>query len=276
MTTSRTIAMATPANRAGVPDPLLATMDTTKSAPRRLGMLVWLAGMLGVMVITGMVLPVPLGEEVLPAPLWLISLASLAQSALLVGLAAWAGVSLAPKVGLRAPAFEAAATGRPVSAAIRPQIAPGLAAGVLGGAALFAISGYAAPAALAEVQQRFELPILARVLYGGITEEVLLRWGLMTALVWVAWRLGQGRQGPPRALYVWSAIVASAVLFGAGHLPAAAMLIGELTTSVVLFVIGVNTGFGVLFGWLYWRYGLEAAMIAHATVRMVSYGAGLI
>jgi membrane protease YdiL (CAAX protease family) len=228
--------------------------------------------MLGVVVITVKVLPQLLGDLPLPAPLWVISLAGLAQSALLVALAAWSGVALAPKVGLRAPAFEASATARSIAVALRPQVRPGLVAGALGGVGLFAIGGYASPAALAEVQQRFTLPILARVLYGGVTEEVLLRWGLMTALVWLAWRR---RKGTPRAVYFWLAIVVSAVLFGAGHLPAAAMLIGELTADVVLFVVGVNAAFGVLFGYLFWRYGLEAAMIAHATAHVVSYLAGL-
>jgi hypothetical protein len=38
----------------------------------------------------------------------------------------------------------------------------------------------------------------------------------------------------------------------------------------------VNAAFGVLFGYLFWRYGLEAAMIAHATAHVVSYVAGLL
>jgi len=232
--------------------------------------------MLGVVVITVTVLPQLLREVTLPASLWVVSLASLAQSALLVALAVWSGVALAPKVGLRAPAFEAAVTARSIASALRPQFIPGLVAGALGGAGLFAVGGYASPAALAEVQQRFTLPILARVLYGGVTEELLLRWGLMTALVWLAWRLLQRRRGTPLAVYIWLAIVMSALIFGAGHLPAAAMLVGELTGDVVLFVVGVNAAFGVLFGYLFWRYGLEAAMIAHVTAHVVSYIAGLL
>jgi membrane protease YdiL (CAAX protease family) len=232
--------------------------------------------MLGVVVITVTVLPHLLGEVTIPAPLWVVSLASLTQSAVLVALAVWSGVALAPKVGLCAPAFEAAVTARSIASALRPQFLPGLVAGALGGAGLFAIGGYASPAALAEVQQRFAPPILARVLYGGVTEELLLRWGLMTALVWLAWRLLQRRRGTPQAVYFWLAIVVSALLFGAGHLPAAAMLVGALTGDVVLFVVGVNTAFGVLFGYLFWRYGLEAAMIAHATAHVVSYVAGLL
>jgi membrane protease YdiL (CAAX protease family) len=254
----------------------MTTNDSPKLPRLRLGLLLWIAGMLGVVVVTFTMLPQLLGELTLPAPLWAISLASLAQSAVLLALAVWAGVALAPKVGLGAPAFEAAVTSRSIASALRPQLLPGLVAGVLGGIGLFAVGGYASPAALAEVEQRFALPILGRVLYGGITEEVLLRWGLMTALVWLAWRFLQGRTGTPRAAYVWLAIVVSALLFGAGHLPAAAMLIGHLTTELVLFVVGVNTAFGVLFGWLFWRYGLEAAIIAHGIAHLVSYAAGLL
>lgn len=254
----------------------MATNDSARIPRLRLGLLLWLAGMLGVVVITVTALPQLLGEVSLPAPLWVVLLASLAQSAFLVALAVWSGVALAPKVGLRAPAFEAAVTALPIASALRPQFLPGLVAGAIGGAVLFAMGGYASPAPLAEVQQRFTLPILARVLYGGVTEELLLRWGLMTALVWLAWRLLQRRRGTPRAVSIWIAIVVSALLFGAGHLPAAAMLVGELTGDVVLFVVGVNTAFGVLFGYLFWRYGLEAAMIAHLTAHVVSYAAGLL
>ena len=253
------------------------TISDAARIPRlRLSMTLWLAGMLGVVVVTVTVLPQLLAELTLPAPLWLISLASLAQSGVLLALAVWSGVALAPKVGLRAPAFEAGVTAQSIASALRPQFVPALVAGTVAGAALFAIGGYASPAALAEVQQRFALPILARVLYGGITEELLLRWGLMTALVWLGWRLLERRSAAPRAVSIWLAIVTSALVFGAGHLPAEAMLVGKLTGDIVLFVIGVNAAFGVLFGYLYWRYGLEAAMIAHAIAHLVSYVGGLL
>jgi membrane protease YdiL (CAAX protease family) len=204
----------------------------------------------------------------------LISLAGLAQSALLLALAAWAGVRLSPPVDLRAPAFEAIVTGRPIGAALRPQLLPGLIAGVLGGISLFAAFRYA-PAAVAQLQDRFAIPIVARVLYGGITEELLLRWGLMTALAWLAWRFLQHRRRPLRAGFVWLAIAVSALIFAAGHLPAASFLIGGLNVAIVAFVIGVNTAFGLLFGYLYWRHGLESAMIAHALAHAVSFLANL-
>lgn len=252
------------------------THDPTTTSRFRLGLLLWLAGMLGVVVLTVTALPQLLGETPLPAPLWALSLAGLVQSGLLLALSVWAGVVLAPKVGLRAPAFEAAATGHGIASALRPQLLPGLLAGVLGGIGLFILSSNAAPPALAEVQQEFVLPLLARVLYGGITEELLLRWGLMTVLVWLTWRLLQRGKGSPRSGYVWPAIIVSALLFGAGHVPAAMLLLEGLTVAIVLFLVGTNALFGVLFGYLFWRYGLEAAILAHGVAHMVSHVLGLI
>ena len=247
------------------------TMTETAAVPRlRFGVLLWIAGILGVVVITATVLPQLLGQVTLHAPLWVISLASLAQSGLLLALAVWSGVALAPAVGLRAPTFEAAVTGRPVGRALRSQLFPGLTAGVLGGILLVASYRYA-PASIAAVQERFSLPIVARVLYGGITEELLLRWGFMTALVWLAWRFLQNRRGAVRAVFVWIAIASSALVFGAAHLPAAFALVGALDANIVAWVIGVNTAFGMLFGYLFWRYGLEAAMIAHGVAHVVNY-----
>lgn len=226
--------------------------------------------MLGVATITLTVLPRLAAEITLPAPLWLISIASLLQSSLLLALATWSGVALAPRLDLHAPAFEAAAARRPIAPALVPQLLPGLLAGVVGGVLLVAVSRVL-PAALANIQERFVTPIAARVLYGGITEELLLRWGLMTAFAWLAWRFLQRRGGPVRPPFVWIAIAASALLFGVGHLPAASVLIGRLDAFLVLFVTGVNAAFGLLFGWLYWRYGLESAMIAHAVAHIVNY-----
>ena len=75
--------------------------------------------------------------------------------------------------------------------------------------------------------------------------------------------------------FVWLAIAVSAVRFCAGHLPAAAALVGALDANVVVFVIGANTVFGLLFGYLFWRHGLESAMIAHALAHVVSHLANL-
>lgn len=236
----------------------------------RKAMLLWSAGMTGVAILTITALPRLLGDVALPVPLSILMLASLAQSALLLALATWAGVAFAPALGLSAPAFEAAAMRQSVTRALRPQISLGLIAGGIGGMLLFFLSHHM-PAALAAAQTRFNIPILARILYGGLTEELLLRWGVMTTLLWLLWRFVQRRLGLPRPTVVWLAIVTSALLFGAGHLPAAATLIGHLSGELVLFVVTANALLGVLFGYLFWRRGLETAMIAHGLSHLVQY-----
>jgi membrane protease YdiL (CAAX protease family) len=247
------------------------TRTNTAPIPRlRVGILLWSAGTLGAVTVTAGLLPQLSAKIPLPAPLWLITAASIFQSALLVALAVWGGVALAPAVGLRAPVFEAAARRLPILSALKPQILPGLIAGVLGGLLLFA-SLRLSPAAIAALQGQFNPPLHARILYGGITEEVLLRWGLMTAFTWLAWRLFQGKCGAVKPVLTWLAIAVSALLFGVGHLPVASFLIGSLNGPVVLFVVGLNATFGLVFGWLFWRRGLESAMIAHAMTHFVSH-----
>ena len=46
------------------------------------------------------------------------------------------------------------------------------------------------------------LSSLTAMLYGGITEEILMRWGLMSLLVWIAWKvLKQGITLPSQGIY---------------------------------------------------------------------------
>ena len=44
----------------------------------------------------------------------------------------------------------------------------------------------------------------------------------------------------------------------------ASLLAGKSSGDIVLFVTG-EYGLGVLFGYLFWPYGLEAAMMAHGS-----------
>lgn len=117
------------------------------------------------------------------------------------------------------------------------------------------------------------VPLPTRLLYGGITEELLLRWGLMTLLVWAAWRLFQKGQNKPKSAYFVSAILISSIVFGIGHLPIAFLLFPRPTAALVTFVIVANSLFGLIAGYLYWKKGLEAAIIAHMLAHVVMFAA---
>ena len=229
--------------------------------------LIWLAGIPGILTISWLVLPSMLEGRALAASPAIVSIASAAQSALLLALASWAGVKLAPQVGLHAPVFEAASLGQFDAAILRAQLLPGMAGGILGAVVLVAFTRFA-PEQLAQLQERFVLPIAARVLYGGITEEILVRWGLMTVLVWIFWRLFDGGTGLPSATSVWVPVVLSALAFGALHLPVVVAMLGSPTVGLASYIVLANAAFGVVAGYLYWRHGLEAAILAHIVAHL--------
>jgi membrane protease YdiL (CAAX protease family) len=107
------------------------------------------------------------------------------------------------------------------------------------------------------------LGIPTRLLYGGITEELLLRWGFMTLVVWLVWRIFQKRRTTPTNGSFIAAILFSALIFALGHLPVALILFPDAIVPVALFVILANSAFGLVCGYLYWKRGLESAISAH-------------
>ncbi|MWV65394.1 CPBP family intramembrane metalloprotease [Halorubrum sp. JWXQ-INN 858] len=142
----------------------------------------------------------------------------------------------------------------------------------------------------AEAMRELVASIPMRLLYGGITEEVLLRWGVMAPVAFVLWwgrrKLGGGGDGvgergaigeTPSAPVMWAAIVVSAVVFGIGHLPALAAVV-EVTAAVAVRTVLLNAIVGIALGWLFWRRSLETAMVAHAAfhVALVAVSAVLI
>ena len=245
------------------------------SAPRsvkwRLGAVLWLLGMPGVVAVVWALLP-PLAanQALLPLPLWAVVLLSGLQTAVMLALAVAVGVALAPRVGLSSPVVSAWLAQRPVAPGLRLQLLPGLCGGLAGAAWLWALS-LVAPDALKPSDPGSAMPLLVRLLYGGITEELLVRWGVMTLLLWLGWRVLQRGEGPPGKALVIAAVVLSAMLFALGHLPAAQAMSGVLTPSLVAYVLVGNTAFGLVVGGLYARYGLEAAMLAHVLAHALAY-----
>ena len=70
-------------------------------------------------------------------------------------------------------------------------------------------------------------------------------------------------------MVLWVANILAAVLFGVGHLPTATAIGLPMTGLLVTQIIVLNGLAGLAFGWLYWRYGLESAMLAHFSADIV-------
>jgi len=240
----------------------------------RLFVILWIAGMAGVLSfllvdLSALLANLPVtANETLPFSPLVLKLLNISQTTVILSIAVFVGVALASRVGLFSPAAEAAAGKGNIASALKPQIVPGLLGGLAGGVAIplawLLWRPFLPPMFVSRAEQlNKSLPHLTRLLYGGITEELLLRWGVMTLLVWLTWRVFQKGQGKPRATCFVSAIIISAVIFGLLHLPVASALGVDFTLAIVSYIVVANSVFGFIAGYLYWKKGLEAAIVAH-------------
>jgi membrane protease YdiL (CAAX protease family) len=210
-------------------------------------------------------------ERLVPFPIdpLTVRLLSVVQPALLVLLFAALGAWAAPKVGLDAPAVRAWSERRSVGPVLAQQLLPAVVGGLAIGVVLLGFWAFLQARPYAAPLLSLEFPLATKLLYGGIVEELLLRWGLMSLLAWVAWRLA----GAPKAARSWQigfGLIAAALLFAAGHLPALFVIVPLAPAELVALVLATNFTAGAVFGWLFWKRGLEAAMIAHAFAHLSS------
>lgn len=198
---------------------------------------------------------------------------SLLLNGVIVGIAALVGLYLAGPVGLGAPVIELWVEGttpevRPIGIAALWGVGTGVVIVVLG---VFVFNPLIASAVVDPTTVPQPSPAAGALasVGAGITEEILFRLGAVTLLVWAGFRLGaRTRDGKPANWLVWGSIVAVALLFGAAHLPATAAIF-RLTPAVVARAFVLNGVGGVVFGWLYWKRGLLAAMVAHFSTDIV-------
>lgn len=238
------------------------------SLKTRLGFKIWALGMIGVISLLAL-LPSMLSNQPISLPIWAICLIQLVQSTVILAIAAWVGATLSKKVSLNAPYIESLFIEKSCFEKLRPQLMGACLAGFVVGMFLIGMS-FLTPQELSVIKAKINplYKVLTGVLYGGITEEVLLRWGAMTFILWLLWRFIQHNKKSPSLTLVWIAIIVSSLLFSLAHLPAAHVLAGHLTFNVFLYVMVGNTVGGIIFGFLYQRLGFESAIIAHTLAHL--------
>jgi membrane protease YdiL (CAAX protease family) len=212
-------------------------------------------------------------------PIPLVLTLALLQNGILLAVTILVGLILSERIGLRMPLIQAWTTGNRAPA-VRAVLLPAVLAGAAVGATLVAIDGLAFLRHLPPAMHRlFAIPLwkrlLGSVLYGGITEELVMRLFLVSLVAWLCARWWRTPDGLPSSGAFWIAIVLVAVLFGLGHLPVTSA-IAPLTTMLVLRAVVLNGIAGIAFGYLYWRHGLEAAMIGHMGAHLVMQVPGVI
>ena len=118
----------------------------------------------------------------------------------------------------------------------------------------------AEPGLRARFANRLHEPIwrpFALAVESSILEEVVFRLVVISIVTWVLVRLFKRRD--------WAlagGVTVSTVLFGLAHLPAWSAAT-QPSTALVSAVLLLNGTGALLFAWLFWRWGLPYAILAH-------------
>lgn len=181
---------------------------------------------------------------------------SMLQTALLASIATIAGSYTACKVGLNKP-FKFS----------KRSTAAALAIGCMS-ACFIAVLEKLVFIEVLGLENKFEFSwiyFLGSLLYGGIIEEILLRFGIMSLIVWI---ISKRTRSISNGAYI-TGIVIAALLFALGHLPATVQMLGLSPISVIRTLL-LNFLPGIGFGYLYWKHGLTYGILGHMSTHIIS------
>lgn len=236
-----------------------------------LGLVLGFLGLIGMVSILTMDIPLPpeiqelMNESFSPTQ---IKLLIMINPLILLIAAVVVGTLLYQKVHLQVPIIEKCVGigNEPVD--FMGIIKSGTLGGVIAGIIVVLVVVIFKPFMAAEYEQltqALQPTLAARFLYGGITEEIYLRFGLMTLIVWIS---AKALKGTKPAAY-WIGIVLAALIFAIGHFPVVFNTIESPGTILLTYVLIGNSVGGLIFGWLYWKKGLESAFLAHIFIHVV-------
>lgn len=241
----------------------------------KLFFILWITSIIGGTFVIPYVLTNPLMASVLsriPLPTFIAVV--LLQSAIYFGVSVFLGLWLGEKVGLGAPFLAARMQGKPLPG-FRPLAWLALGIGSSAGVLIFILDRHILTLfiqSITSVQDNSSWwSRLLACFYGGFNEEIVMRFALMTLLVWVSWKIKSTPENKPTKVGVWIAIITASVVFGLLHLPMTGKMV-VITPLVIVRAIALNSLLGVPCGWLYWRKGLEAAIMAHFTCDIFLHG----
>ena len=111
--------------------------------------------------------------------------------------------------------------------------------------------------------------IIGGFLVGGIIEEVMIRVFFMSLVVIIISKLFyKNKKNIPTKAYVIANIIA-ALLFAVGHIPST-MTMTTITPILLIRCFLFNGGLGLCFGYLYRKYNIGYAMVAHGFAHLIA------
>lgn len=204
----------------------------------------------------------------IPLSLPLVVLLSIIQSGIVFVICIFVGLSLSKKVGFESPVVD---DWEMTKIRVRSVFGISTTLGVLSGTVIIALDFIFSKLGSSLSLDQIQIPMWKSFLasfYGGIGEEIILRFFLMTFIVWVFFKIKKTKDNKPTDTGIWLALLISSFLFGLAHLPVTSAIVA-ITPLILLRAVLLNGIGGVVFGWLYWKKGLESAMIAHFSADII-------
>ena len=210
----------------------------------------------------------------IPFPLPIIILLSIIQSSILFFVLVLVGLFISKKIGFGAPILERWSEKKEIKTYFKSIIGISIGLGILAGTLIIIADYILYLSATASISVAANQPPVWQGLlasfYGGINEEIMLRLFFMSLLIWILLKIKKTVDGKPNNLIIWFSIILASLLFGLLHLPITTS-ITSITPVIILRALILNGIGGVIFGWLYWKKGLESAMISHFSADIILY-----
>lgn len=195
-----------------------------------------------------------------------------AQSAVQVAIIVAIGLFFARRAGLGAPILEGRLAGDKVSPQLNSILLPSIVLGVTGGVVAIALDRFVfmplLPGFSTIITRIGSWQGIAASFYGGILEELEMRLLVLSVVAWLSGKLSHTTQGTPSRVALWIATIVAAIVFAQGHLSATSLSVA-ITPLVIARSLVLNGGLGLLYGYIYTRRGLEAAMLTHFSTDIV-------
>lgn len=208
----------------------------------------------------------------------IISLVSLGQTVFFNWPLTALGMLAAKPLGLGAPVFSALLYKQPLPATWKKDLLAGILTGIAGGFLLLLLAEYVFGPLIEPdlISSGVSLDVQFTALDGllasfgaAVNEEIMLRLFLLSVLAWVGVKIFRQANGLGFLAILWAANLGSTLVFGLVHISNLLILEMPLTLAVVGSTVAMNGMIGLLFGWLYWKHGLESAMLSHFFVDVV-------
>jgi hypothetical protein len=262
-------------------------MESTRSSPANLPGFPWkifwlllfasILGMAGVLPLVFSLYRKIIASGALSMPLPVLITVQLMQSALLFAAFIAVGLPLARKTGIEMPIlwrwFYASEKPGPKAAVVTPLFA-GVAVGAVG--LLIFYTFFLSRLPNWPVAAEAALPVWKRFIacfYGAINEEVLARLFGFSLVLWLLGKIARQPRPLSSPVLFWIANVIIAVLFVLAHLPSAKVIM-PITPLLLTALFSINGLVSLVCGYLCWKRGLEAAMLAHFGTDIVVHVVG--